>query len=81
MKLNRTKSTLIAGTFVALMFISGQDVIANGSYGSDVTLEVTTPEVHETVDAGLADMLPQIATSSVAFTGLITTTVLLKKTK
>ena len=48
-------------------------------YGSDVVLGVTTP--HVPVPAGIADVLPQVALASTAITGMISTVVLLKKTK
>ena len=48
-------------------------------YGSDVVLGVTNP--HVPVNAGIADVLPQVAIVTSALTGMITTAILLKKTK
>jgi len=78
MKINNMKLSLTAVTFVALMSISGKEVLASGAYGSDV---IVKQESHQTVDAGLADSLPQVGSALFAISGLITTSVLLKKTK
>ncbi len=76
---NTIKITILASTLVAFMFVNTQKVAASGAYGSGIVVD--TPEVHTTVDAGLADMLPQLSTLGLAFSGLITTSLLIKKTK
>lgn len=48
-------------------------------YGQDVVLGVTTP--HVPVDAGIADVLPQVALAGTAIAGMISTAILIKKTK
>jgi len=73
------KTTLLASTFVSLVFVGATQVNAN-SYGSDVVTS-TTPEIHKTVDAGIVDMLPQLILSATAVSGVLTTSFLLRKTK
>jgi hypothetical protein len=75
-----SKVSLVLATVTFLLLISAKTNPTFATYGSDVILGVTTPEVHETVDAGFADMLPLI-TSVTAISGLITTSILLKKIK
>lgn len=84
MKLNKniiSKITLAFGLFAVVFLASASQNPVAALYGSDVILGTTTPTVHVTVDAGLADSLPQIVMATTAFTGMVGTAVLLKKTK
>ena len=78
---NKMRLALAATTLVALMTLASTPVSANGAYGSGVVLAVVDEEVHETVDAGAVDLIPQVITSLVAISGFVTTSVLIKKTK
>lgn len=76
---NTIKVGLTISTFAILLYIGANETLASGAYGSDVVLKTVTTEVHKPVDAGLADMLPQLGTAFAALSGLVTTSVLLKK--
>ncbi len=83
---NIIKTAVLASTFVAIMFIGATQVTASGAYGTGAYGSVTdtaseTQETHETVDAGLVEMLPQLVTTFTAISGLFTTGYLLNKTK
>lgn len=82
----KIKSILFAITFVTLMLISGSEVLASGAYGTGAYGSVTNTsndeqEIHETVDAGIEDVLPQLGVTMSAVLGLFTTGYLLNKTK
>ena len=80
---NIIKTAVLASTFVAIMFIGATQVTASGAYGTGAYGSVTdtASETHETVDAGLVEMLPQLVTTFTAISGLFTTGYLLNKTK
>lgn len=76
---NFNKLTTALGLFGLVYLASASNSPVAALYGSDVVLGVTTP--HVPVAAGIADVLPQIAIAGSALTGMITTAILLKKTK
>lgn len=78
---NTIKVTLAITTVAVLLFGGANNALASGAYGSDVIVETFTTEVHETVNAGLADMLPQLGIAFASVSGLLTTTLLLRKNK
>ena len=81
MKTNiKLKLAMVISTFVALTFLASKPVSA-GLYGSSTVLPSANEEIHETVDAGVEDLIPQMATTFVALSGLISTSVLIKKIK
>ena len=75
---NKSKkmSVTIGLTFVYLALANFSPVAA--IYGSDVVLGTT---VHETVNAGIADIIPQALLAGTAVTGMISTAILYKRTK
>lgn len=83
MKTNKMlKISVTLSTLVALFSVLSTPVNAAGAYGSDNVLAVVDDvEYHETVDAGLENLAPQLVTTLVALSGLITTSVLVKRTK
>ena len=81
---NKLKLGIILSTFVTLTFSSTP--VEAGLYGSSAILptievEEVIEEVHEPVDAGIADMAPGIISTFVALSGFATTSFLIKKTK
>ncbi len=75
---NITKIGTTLGLF-GLVYLAGASYSPVAAiYGSDVVLGVTT---HTPVNAGLTDVLPQVVLAGSALTGMITTAILLKKTK
>lgn len=76
---NIKKIGTVLGLFGLVYLASASYSPVAALYGSDVVLGVTTP--HAPVNAGIADVLPQVVLAGFALTGMITTAILLKKTK
>lgn len=80
MKMNKTKLAILLSTFGVLMIVASKPVSADGAYGLGTDL----PEykvVHATVNAGVEDFTPQAIITLMSLTGLVTTSLLIKKTK
>jgi hypothetical protein len=72
------EKTILSLSIVAIMFV-GVPTVSADSYGSTITSVIV--EDHQTVDAGIAEMLPELTVTATSIFGLMTTSFLLKKTK
>ncbi|MBP7740705.1 hypothetical protein KA089_00810 [Candidatus Woesebacteria bacterium] len=78
--MNKTKLAILLSTFGVLMIIASKPVSADG-YGSYSVLPKPNQEVLKPVAAGIEDLMPQVAKTLIALSGLATTSFLIKKVK